>query len=231
MNTKLCRSILLISGTMWPLTAPFSRIPSLSLSTLLPSPPPSPPWLVSPVTVATDEAEDRVCVLCSSPWWSNDRTFRIFSSSFASKQKGKWVCVCSFLLLPCIFCETVRTSATLVTWWCWSGLWAIFFSLWRLWWRLLGVLTLRKLFRDKIPLSTSLSITLQVGFAKVIKADFLVNDNHLFPSLGAVEDLVWCYSKVREDFGDSSGIHATVRSNITLTTPVHIHFTHWDQHN
>lgn len=49
---------------------------------------------------------------------------------------------------------------------------------------------------------------------------------HLFPSLGAAGDLVRRDSEVREDFGDSSGVYATVRSYVTLTAPVDIHFTH-----
>lgn len=50
---------------------------------------------------------------------------------------------------------------------------------------------------------------------------------NLFPSLGAVEDLVWCDSEVGEDFSDSSGVDAAVRSDVTLAAPVHVHFTHF----
>lgn len=49
---------------------------------------------------------------------------------------------------------------------------------------------------------------------------------HLFPPLGAVEDLVGRDPEVREDFGDSSGVHATVRSYVTLAAPVYAHFAH-----
>lgn len=50
---------------------------------------------------------------------------------------------------------------------------------------------------------------------------------NLFPSLGAVEDLVWSDSEVGEDFSDSSGVDAAVRSDVTLAAPVHVHFTHF----
>lgn len=49
---------------------------------------------------------------------------------------------------------------------------------------------------------------------------------YLPPALCSVGDLVRCDSQVRQDLGDSSGVHATVRSYIGLAPPVHIHLTH-----
>lgn len=48
---------------------------------------------------------------------------------------------------------------------------------------------------------------------------------YLLPSLGAVGDLVWRDSEVREDLCDSPGVHATVWGHVILTASVHIHLT------
>lgn len=85
MKTKSCKSILLTSGAMWHLMPPFSWLPSPAA--VPPSPPSCPAPLFFALMVASDEAAERGCVFFSSPWWSNERTFRMFSSSAASWQR------------------------------------------------------------------------------------------------------------------------------------------------
>lgn len=99
MNTKSCKSILLTSGVMWPLTDPFSWLPPPAA---LPSTPSCPPPLLFALIVASEEAAERRFFFFSSPWWSNDRTFRMLSSSLAScqdKKKEKKICICSFSII------------------------------------------------------------------------------------------------------------------------------------
>lgn len=52
-----------------------------------------------------------------------------------------------------------------------------------------------------------------------------MDSSDLFSSLGAVGDLVWRHSEVREDLSDPSGVHATVWSYVTLTASVYIYLT------
>lgn len=131
MNTKSCKSILLTSGAMWPLTPPFSWLPPPAA---FPSPTSCPPPLLFALMVASDEAAERRVVFFSSPWWSNDRTFRMFSSSLASCRRFKKKTFGAFVLLTLTTCLSyIISSGTLLAWWSGGRLGAIIFSFCCLW--------------------------------------------------------------------------------------------------